>query len=468
MAAAVTAAPGIPADPIGTADTPPASDPPVRADSAHGAVFARMGRNIAWLLGGRGFAGIVSTLYLAVAARALGPHGFGLFTLVLAYGQAIANLVQFQSWQSVIRYGTTHIASGRGDRLARLLGFTATLDFASAIGGAALAAAGVVVAGPLLGWSAAEELRASLFGAALLLSIGATPNGMLRLGDRFDLITYTEAVGPVARLAGACIAWGSGGGIDGLLAVWASAALLQSAAAWAMAMRFARMRPAFGRAALAQALAENPRIGRFMLLTNGSASLSMLWQQLGVLAVGGVAGATAAGGFRLAAKLAKSLAKPVQQIARVLYPELARLIASEDHATLVRVVRRVSWIAAALGLGIVAVTGFGGGLVLDLVAGKAFRFAHPFLFLLGIAAAIDLSGFAFEPLLNAHGRAGRVLVTRAIGAAAYVLLLGLLLPTIGTMGAAFAAIGASLAMRVRLGLMARRMLRRMPATLPAT
>jgi len=41
-------------------------------DAARGSVFTRMGRNIGWLLGGRGFAGVVSLAYLAIAARALG------------------------------------------------------------------------------------------------------------------------------------------------------------------------------------------------------------------------------------------------------------------------------------------------------------------------------------------------------------------------------------------------------------
>lgn len=55
---------------------------PVR--TGHRVVFARMGRNIGWLLGGRGFAGAVSIAFLAMAVRALGPAGFGSFALVLA------------------------------------------------------------------------------------------------------------------------------------------------------------------------------------------------------------------------------------------------------------------------------------------------------------------------------------------------------------------------------------------------
>src|SRR5689334_14930179 len=91
------------------------------ARSAHGAVFARMARNIGWLLGGRGFSGVVGLVYLAFATRALGPHGFGTFSLILAYGSGIANLIQFRSWQAVIRFGSVHLAARCPDRLKRLL-----------------------------------------------------------------------------------------------------------------------------------------------------------------------------------------------------------------------------------------------------------------------------------------------------------------------------------------------------------
>ena len=55
-------------------------------------IFRRLAKNIGWLAGSRGFTGLVSVAYLAIAARALGPRGFGSFTLVLTYGQLIHGL----------------------------------------------------------------------------------------------------------------------------------------------------------------------------------------------------------------------------------------------------------------------------------------------------------------------------------------------------------------------------------------
>jgi O-antigen/teichoic acid export membrane protein len=446
---------------IAPPDSAPGPNSAANEDStAHRSIFRRIGRNVGWLLGGRGFAGLASVAYLGIAARALGPEHFGTFTLILTYGQLISNLIQFQSWQAVIRFGAAHLAEKRFDKLSRLIGFIAALDWASALVGVVIAVLGVHVAGPLFHWSVEEQHRAALFSAVLLLSNGATPTGLLRLFDRFDLLTLTEAVGPLVRLVGAIFVWSAHGGIMAFLAVWALAALAQTIAAWGAVLLTHLARLSIGRSAFAGALAENPRLWRFMVQTNLSSSLSLFWFQTGTLAVGAVSGPAAAGGFRIADRLAKAGSRPVETLTRALYPEMARLVASDDRATLVKVFKRVTWIAASLALVLVAIAGVGGQLIIRLIAGANFTFAYPYLFLLAIAAAIDLSGFALEPFHNAHGRAGRVLRAKAVGAVVYVTVLAILLPTIGPAGAAIAAIATSIVIVAQLTLSAAQLLHR--------
>jgi len=423
-------------------------------------IFRRLAKNIGWLAGSRGFTALVSVAYLAIAARALGPKDFGSFTLVLTYGQLIANLVQFQSWKGVIRYGAMHAAANDRDRLARLFGFTASLDWASAIVGFVLAIVAVPLIAPLLHWNAHEQQSAALFGGFLLLTTGATASGMLRLFDRFDVMAYIDAAAPVVRLIGSAIAWAAGGGVGSFLIVWAAAVAVQFVLQWAAALFVHGSGIAVGRRSFVTALRENRRILKFMIQTNLANSLGLFWLQLGTLAVGAVAGPAEAGGFRIAQRLAKAIAKPAEPITRALYPELARLVAEDEHSTLRHVLIRVSAIAAGLAALIVLLTGFGGSEILRLIAGKQFEFAHGFLFLLSIAAAIDLAGFALEPFHNAHGRAGRVLRSRAVGALVYLLLLGLLLRATRGEGAAIAAIGASLVIFAQLAISTMQILRR--------
>jgi len=350
------------------------------------------------------------------------------------------------------------VASGDGvekleDMIVRAAETTAThIAAAKAAVGAVIAIVAVPLVGPLLHWSVAEQGTAAIFGAVLLLTTGATPTGLLRLFDRFDLLTWTEAISPLVRLLGSLVAWWLGGGVAAYLWVWALAAFGQMIGQWAAALLIGRSKIAIGRRSFALAVSENSRLWRFMLQTNLSNSLSLFWMQTGTLAVGSVAGAVQAGGFRIADRMAKGVIKPVETLTRALYPEMARLVATDERVVLRKVFIRTSWIAAAFSVAIVGIAGFAGGPILALVAGKEFAFASGYLFLLAISAAIDLTGFALEPFHNAHGRSGRVLRSRAVGAAVYAVLLGILLPTIGAEGAAWASIGASSVMFLQLAL----------------
>lgn len=366
----------------------------------------------------------------------------------------IANLVQFQSWKGVIRYGAIHNVNDRTDRLSRLFGFTATLDGAAILGGAILAVIGVPLVGPWLGWAANEQTLAALFGITLLLATSGTPSGILRLFDRFDLLAATEGIGPVVRLIGALGAWAAGGGVVAFLIVWGSAALAQSIVQWIAALSIHRVSFSFGRKASRRALRENRRVLRFMTLTNLANSLSLFWMQLGTLSVGGITGPAEAGGFRIANRLSKGIAKPIEIVTRALYPELARLVAAENHAALRKILFRGTSIAALLASLMAVAIAFGGKGLITLFVGKDYAFAHIFLSLLAVSAAFDIAGFALEPLHVAYGHAGRVFRVRLVGAVIYVGMLLLLLPKIGANGAALASIAASGAMFTQLWLSA--------------
>jgi O-antigen/teichoic acid export membrane protein len=420
-------------------------------------IFTRLAKNVGWLLGSRGFAAVASIGYLAIAARSLGPKNFGVFTVVLTYGQLIANLVQFQSFKSIIRYGSLHLARGSVGRLGRLTGLTATIDFTGAIVGAIAAILLAPLVAPFLQWNIDQQHYAQLFAAVLLVTTGATPSGILRLFDRFDMIAYTDAISPAVRLLGSAIVWLTGASLVAFLLVWALSSVVQVLSQWVAALRIQSVPPRFGIRPFRRAVRENPRILKFVVQTNLSSSLSSS-SQMGILAVGALAGSVQAGGFRIAERLAKGITNPAETVTRALYPEFARLVAQHDYPKHRHVLLRVCFIGAGLGALAVLIVGPAAREILRAVAGPHFTFAQPYLVLLLIAAAVDLAGFALEPFHNAHGRVGRVLRIRAVGAATYLLLLGVLIPQVGAAGAALAAVGASLVTFVQFALSSRQML----------
>ncbi len=64
----------------------------------------RLLRNASYLLGSRVLRDGMGLVALALVARHLGPGGFGVIALLQSYTFTINWLVNFQTWQAIVRY----------------------------------------------------------------------------------------------------------------------------------------------------------------------------------------------------------------------------------------------------------------------------------------------------------------------------------------------------------------------------
>lgn len=408
-------------------------------------------RNAGWLLAGKGTGGVFSLFYLALTARSLGAEEFGIFALILSYGQAITNLAQFQSWQTVVRYGAQHEASDSPDKLRRIIVFASLLDFGAAAVGTLLAIGGVYLIGGEFGWSDAHKDMAALFCLSLLFGVRGAPTGILRLFDRFDMAAYAETVLPAMRLAGALVAWISGASIAGYLAAWAVAEIVTTLAIWWVSLREMRRKfrqPVTG-SRIRGVVGENEGLWAFAWTTNINSSLNLFWKQFPVLVVGWAVDAVAAGGFRIATQLVAALNKPTIALARAIYPEFAKL-AVVDRSLIRKTVLRACLIGAVAGGLVFVLVLLAGQSALELIAGEDHLFVFPVLLVLTAAAVFDLSGVAIEPALVALGRPGTVLRVRGIASILYAAALMIAVEHSGAMGAAIVTVGASILLLILL------------------
>ena len=427
-----------------------------RGSGAAADAFARILANTGWLLGGKGVGAVLSLAYLAIVTRTLGVADFGRFALVLSAANVIKTLVSFDSWQIVVRYGQPHLTAGNGDALNRVLRFCILIDLASALAGAAVAGAIILLFGPALGLEPGMGVEVWLFSLLMMITIRSSPTGVLRLFDRFDSAAFAETMIPVGRMIGAVAAWLLMPGITGFLLAWAFAELLCALSYWFLALRVGGDRIGNWRAGRAlDARRENPGIIGFLTATNLQTSLGSIGQQVAVLIVGGFVGPAGAGLYRLANQLANSLTKISSLLSRSIFVELSRTSAQGTEAlgALFRRTNRLALVAGAVIIALILTIGYP---LLGLIAGADFLPAYPLLLMLGISACIDLAGVSYRPLLMATNRAG---LSLRISFLSTLLLLGLqsaLLPIYGTKGAAMANILSSLAAFTMMGLASRR------------
>ncbi|MCQ8241851.1 lipopolysaccharide biosynthesis protein [Rhizosaccharibacter radicis] len=405
--------------------------------------------NFGKLLSGKAAGGVLSLFYLMIVTRALGAAGFGTLSLVHGYVTFIGGVVAFSGFHGVVHYGAEALARGEHGRLLRLIRLSSLVEAACGLAAIGLAAALVPLVGPHLHWSPAAMSMAVPYSLAVLATVRATPQGILQLANRFDLIGWHQTVMPVARLIGTLVAWGCGAGLRGFLVVWLVSALAEGAAMWLMALAVLRgMRLRGGlRAGLRGGLAgigvENPGLARFMLSANANISLRELSPNLAPLTVGWMMGPAAAGLLALAQRASNVLQQPAVLLGQAIFSVLAGHHAERDWRELGSTVKRSVWLATLAALPVLLVLSLFGPSLLHLLGGRGFKHLEGGVLLLTLLAVARLIRFASQPLvaaLTATGRPGKAMRVSVLAELALYPLLPLLLWRCGVVGAGWQAL----------------------------
>lgn len=415
---------------------------------------ARLFRNIAWLLGGKGFAAVCSVIYLAILARTLGLKGFGHFSLITGTAQALAAIAGFQTWRVVVRFGVSYVNEKQWEKFGRLVMLCAGLDVLGAICGCLLAWVLIYGFSAQLSLNPAYIHIAFVYCCLSMFSLTSAMTGVLRTIDRFDLMIYVETVPMVARLLASLGIWWWGASVHIFLIAWGAIGLVEALIYWVMAARIAPGTISLRHlASCRQAIKENPGIGSFGWVTYAGGTLEALTSQGPLLAVGAFVGTQSAGLYRMASQLAQSLGKVSSLLTRAVYPEITRAHFTTQHHAFRSFALRISAVAGSAGILVVVFALFAGGGLLSLIGGSDFGSGGAILVGLAVAASFDLASVAFEPVLHSTGRAQRSLTARFISAVVLGLGLVLLLP-IGAVGAAWAVALRGLVSYAMMGAMA--------------
>ncbi len=411
-------------------------------------LFREVMRNAALLIGGRATNAVLSLGALAVAARGLGLAGFGVLILIHSFAESVSDIVKFQSWQSVLRYGAKPLNDDKPQDLQRLLRFTLILDLLSSVIGVAIGVAGAAVVGPWLKWPHGLAPAAMIYSTSIAFMASATPLGVLRLYSRFDILAGQATVASLVSLVGGLVALALHLGLKGFLVVWwcgvLAAFVFLCAGAWGELHR---------RGALAgfdwrqgHLTRGFPGIWRFALTTNANATLALTMTHISTLIVGGLLNPSQAALWRVAKLVGDTVAAPADMIVNALYPELAKLFAAGDHHAVGNLALRIGVAVGAVATVMLLVAGFGGGPLLGLTLGKGFAAAGSVLTWQVAAAALSIWALPLEPLLISTGRAGAAFRARLTVTVCYLLCLAPLVQHFGVIGAGVASVGASLLM----------------------
>lgn len=409
--------------------------------SRNGNPLRRVFKNLGILLSGRTLGALLALVSLAVTVRALSPANLGIVVLIHTYVLTIRGLLNFKMFEAIIRYGVPALEDGNTEGLRRLLRTSASIDLASALTGAAVAASGAMIGGHLLGLDADQAYFAVLYSATLLLSGTTTAKGTLRLFDRFDILGTVLVAGPLVRLSGVLVASSQGAGVGGFAVAWALALaaeyLLLNIFGWRELVRRIQGTMWPGRAIL-DIHRDHRDFWQFVWVVYWQSTLDLVPKHVSTLMVGALLGPGEAGMFRVARAFSSVLSKPAVLLRQALFPDLTRLWHQGDRGFF-RFLSRVVIIVGIPALALASAAAVFAEPLLSLIAGEEYGPAAPLMSLLLFAAVLELIGATLRPAGYAVSRAGAMLRIQVLATVIYagVFLLGA--HTLGLVGPGIAA-----------------------------
>ncbi|MEL7540561.1 MAG: lipopolysaccharide biosynthesis protein, partial [Pseudomonadota bacterium] len=178
-----------------------------------------------FLFGGKSSAAVIGLVVLAIAARALTIQELGTLLLLHASIALMTGIATFKSWQALIQFGTKPVETGDLPRFQRLLRFSIGLDIVAAVFAAILSVTFILMFRGMLGLPEDVFWFAVSYCLLSATNMRSSPLGILRIYDRFDLISLHDQAVPIVRLVGASLGLWLGGGLMWFVLVWMAAAV---------------------------------------------------------------------------------------------------------------------------------------------------------------------------------------------------------------------------------------------------
>jgi O-antigen/teichoic acid export membrane protein len=403
--------------------------------------FRSMLKNSGYLAASRAVAAVCSLATLALAGRGLGLLLFGTLILITSYAKAASGIAKFQSWQLIVRYGGQGLAAGDPDQFKSSTGFAAALDVLSGIVGMIAA---VLLLPLIAGWIGIDRdywWLAMLYCTLLPTMGAASPNGVLRTLDRFDLISWSSTLTPITRAILAAIAFAADAPLPVYVGIWFITDLGGDLYQWFLAWRELRRHGLHSGIRPTLKPTDLPGAWRFAIQVNLAVGIQTVWGPIARLAVGGLLGPAGAALFRIASSLADSAQKPADLLGRAFYPEIVRMdLKSKDPWKFMLRSTVLATGIAAIGILILLL---GGKPLINLLFGKDFLGAYAPLLVLMLVPVLGVLSFPMAPMLYALGKAGGPLRAKLIASIIFFLSLAPLSLAFGVVGAAIAFVLAS-------------------------
>lgn len=369
--------------------------------------FQRLFKNTGLLLSGDTVSAFFGVLTFAVSARCLGAQRLGMLVLIDAYVRIVDKLMNFQSWQGMIKYGSDALEANDKKGFKALVKFGTLVDGFTAILGCLVSIALTRRVGEWQGWSEEMMRLAMIYSLIIVFDVAGVPTGILRIFDRFKLFSIQKSIAASMKLAGVIIAAMAGCGLRGFLWVWMITEIFDYVSLTWLAWRELKKRGYCGiwSEPLTGLTKKFRGLWSFLISTNLTGSVKVGFREFDVLVVGKLLNLTDVSLYKLAKKLCASLDRLTNPLFQSLYPELTKSWARRDQKSFKKMVLHMIYIMGIISAAAWILFVIFGKPIIWIVAGKEFLNAYSVTVWYLLANGIAIATLPLAPMILAMGKA---------------------------------------------------------------
>jgi len=340
-----------------------------------------------------------------MATRLLGPAGFGLIGVVMAFASTVNSIFSFRMSEVVVRYGGEYLNTNEREKASALIqsaslaeGAVSLFSFFVVLETANLAET-YLAKTPNIAW------MFTFFAINLLANFNTeTSTGILQITDRIKLqgtINLIQAIVTTLIIAGAFF---FNGGLMVVLIGYLIGKSIMGLGLFILAQIQLKNKLGSGwRRVPLSALTARREIFRFAFSSNISATIIKLFRESELIWVGFFLDTTAVGYYRVAYTIVHFLAIPADPLIATTFPEINRLAVEKTWGRLKSFLKKITAFSFAYNIFLGAALILFGRWVIEIYSGADYLSAYPALVALTIGLVFNYILFWNRPLLLALG-----------------------------------------------------------------
>ncbi|MDP9270171.1 MAG: lipopolysaccharide biosynthesis protein [Chloroflexota bacterium] len=397
-----------------------------------------MTRNSAWALASSSVSAVAIFAETVILAHYLSPHDLGTFLLILAYPNAVQQLLDFRVRDGMTRYLPDFLTRDDKDAAVATIKLVWLLDVSvSAAAFLIVAATAGVAAAALVNGSSSAGLMIVFAGGLFFGSLDSASGTALRALERFALsfgVGAASALGRLALVGGVAVL---GGGITELVWARAGAELLTTLTqGTASVIVLVGLLWDHRHSPLNKLKPYQREIRRFLLSTNVAGMIRLASSTLDTILVGILSGPSTVAIYQIAIRFGRVPVLAADALSSVVFPAFVREMVHGRVQRIRRIALRSSMLLTAPAIPVGLALALNADSVIGFLAGDAYRAAGPGFALCLIGVVPFLVTYWATPLILTADHAPALVVFTAVSTAVQFVCIATLVPAFGASGAA--------------------------------